>query len=101
MNWWIEGMGLFAGALAAASYVPQIRKLWRERDATGISTRMYLVLAAALALWIVYGLVNGAIALVIANAMSLALALTVLAQKHWFCRKPGSDPATSVPERAS
>ena len=53
-----SSVDLSAGALMAA-FVPQVVKAWRGGDTNAISLRMYLVMTAAFALWLGYGLVIG------------------------------------------
>lgn len=84
---WIEAIGLVAGALSCASFVPQILKLARQRDASGVSRRMYLVTVTAFALWLTYGLVHGRVALIAGNGICLLLAATILALKIWRDRQ--------------
>jgi MtN3 and saliva related transmembrane protein len=50
----------------------------------GISLGMYSVFAVGVALWLAYGLVLGAWPIVVANAITLALALAILAMKLRF-----------------
>jgi len=75
---WIEFLGLSAGALSCISFIPQIMKLLREKDASGVSRRMYFVTVTSFCLWTTYGVLNQRLALIIANGVCLALATTIL-----------------------
>ncbi len=76
-----ELIGYLAAVLTTISFVPQVWQTYRTRDVSGISLGMYIVFAAGVFLWLVYGLVLGAWPIVVANAVTLALALAILAMK--------------------
>lgn len=77
-------VGLAAAALTTAANAPQIWKVWRTREATDISLRMTLMLSAGLALWVVYGLMQGDVVIILANAIATALAATLTVLKLKF-----------------
>ena len=76
-----ELIGYLAALLTTISFVPQVWHTYRTRDVSGISLGMYVVFAAGVFLWLVYGLVLGAWPIVVANALTLALAIAILAMK--------------------
>ena len=71
-------IGLVAAICTTASYYPQLRKCWETGSAGDLSLRMFLTLAAGVALWVVYGFLKSDIIIIIANAVSLALLLGIL-----------------------
>jgi MtN3 and saliva related transmembrane protein len=73
-----ETLGLLAGALTTASFVPQVIKTWRTRSTHDISLWMFTLFNAGLALWLVYGVRIGSTPIIVANSVTLALALTIL-----------------------
>jgi len=79
-----ELIGYLAAILTTASFVPQAWLTLRTRDVSGISLSMYTVFACGVALWLTYGLLVGAWPIVIANAITLALAIAILAMKLRF-----------------
>jgi MtN3 and saliva related transmembrane protein len=79
-------IGYLAAVLTTISFVPQVWHTWRTRDVSGISLGMYVVFAAGVFLWLVYGLALGAWPIVVANAITLALALAILAMKLMWGR---------------
>jgi MtN3 and saliva related transmembrane protein len=83
---WIEFLGLAAGALSCVSFVPQVIKLFRERDAQGVSRRMYFVTVTAFVMWTTYGILVERWALIVANAVCLVLAATILALQFRYSR---------------
>ena len=77
----IEWIGYAAAALTTCSFVPQAVLTLRTRDVTGISTGMYASFTLGVALWFAYGLSLGAWPIIVANAVTLALAATILVTK--------------------
>ena len=53
----------------------------REKDASQVSLKMYLVTTAAFVLWTAYGLIEGSWPIMVANLVMLGLAGTILALK--------------------
>lgn len=76
-----EAVGYLAAVLTTVSFVPQVWHTWRTRDVAGISLGMYTVFAAGVFLWLVYGLLLDAWPIIVANAITLALAVAILAMK--------------------
>ena len=76
-----ELIGYLAAALTTCSFVPQALHTFRTRDVTGISLGMYSVFTVGIALWLVYGLALAAWPIVVANAITLVLAGTILGMK--------------------
>jgi MtN3 and saliva related transmembrane protein len=76
-----EIIGYIAAVLTTASFVPQAWHTFRTRDVSGISLGMYSVFTVGVACWLAYGLLIGAWPVVIANAITLALAATILTMK--------------------
>jgi MtN3 and saliva related transmembrane protein len=78
--------GSLAAVLTTVSFLPQVWHTYRSRDVSGISLGMYVVFALGVFLWLVYGLLLGAWPIVVANAVTLALALAILAMKLRWTR---------------
>jgi MtN3 and saliva related transmembrane protein len=76
-----EVIGSLAALLTTASFVPQVWHTYRTRDVGGISLGMYTAFALGVFLWLVYGLLLQAWPIVVANAITLALAFAILAMK--------------------
>ncbi|MGZ5180426.1 MAG: SemiSWEET transporter [Ramlibacter sp.] len=83
---WVDQVGYLAAILTTCSFVPQAWHTFRTRDVGGISLGMYTVFAAGVALWLAYGLLLRAWPIVLANAVTLSLALAILAMKLRFGR---------------
>ena len=84
----IEWIGFLAAALTTLSFVPQAWLTFKTRDVSGISLGMYSAFTLGVALWLLYGLSLGAWPVVVANAVTLALAVSILVMKLRFGRAP-------------
>ncbi|MDO9316023.1 MAG: SemiSWEET transporter [Burkholderiaceae bacterium] len=78
---WIDLLGYAAAALTTASFVPQAWLSFRTGDVSGISLGMYASFTVGVALWLAYGVVLGAWPIVVANAITLVLAMSILVMK--------------------
>ena len=79
-------IGYLAAFLTTSSFVPQAWLTFRTRDVRGISLGMYSVFTAGVALWLAYGIALEAWPIVVANAITLALASFILVMKLRFGR---------------
>lgn len=82
-------IGSMAACLTTVSFVPQAWLSFKTRDVSGVSLTMYSVFTVGVALWLAYGWLLGAWPMVIANAITLALALMILGMKLLYGRRPG------------
>ncbi len=74
-------LGLLAGVLTTAAFVPQVVKTWRTRSTHDISLWMFSILVAGVIAWLIYGAMIGDLPLILANAVTLGLAGTILVFK--------------------
>lgn len=74
-------VGLLAAFCTTLSYIPQVRKCWQTRRCSDLSLKMFLILAAGIALWVTYGVLQGDRVIVLANAISLLLLGIILSFK--------------------
>ena len=79
-------IGYLAACLTTLSFVPQAWLTFRSRDVSGISLGMYSAFTLGIALWLLYGLALRAWPVVLANAITLVLALAILVMKLRFGR---------------
>jgi MtN3 and saliva related transmembrane protein len=87
MNLTIEHVGFAAAVCTTGAFVPQVMLVWRQRGAPGISTGMYLMFIAGVALWFSYGIAMRAWPIIVANGLTLLLAVGVLGMKWYFERR--------------
>ena len=84
-----DWLGYLAATLTTLSFVPQALLTLRTRDVHGISAGMYALFTLGIALWLGYGWRLGNWPIIIANAVTLALAGTILSTKlvvEWRAR---------------
>jgi len=74
-------IGYFAAIMTTGAFFPQAFKTIRSRDTHAISFWMYVVLTIGVATWFVYGLALGSWPIILANAVTFALAMTILVMK--------------------
>lgn len=76
-----NALGIAAGTLTTAALVPQVLKTWRSRSADDLSLGMLLIFSLGVALWAVYGVLVGAMPVIVSNAVTLVLSLSMLVMK--------------------
>lgn len=79
-------IGTLAALLSIGSFAPQILKTWRERDASAVSLRMYVVTVTGFACWLAYGVMIKAWPVVASNLACLLMSGAMLALKLRFSR---------------
>ena len=70
-----------AAILTTAAFVPQALHIIRYKETKGISLLMYVAFAHGVALWLVFGVMIGNWPIILANAITLVLTLTIVALK--------------------
>jgi MtN3 and saliva related transmembrane protein len=78
---WANVFGVAAAGLSMSSFVPQIVKIVRERDAASVSLRMYLATVAGFVCWIAYGLMIKSWPVAGSNLVNLGLSSAILVLK--------------------
>ncbi|MBP8245443.1 MAG: SemiSWEET transporter [Phenylobacterium sp.] len=77
-------VGTLAALCSMASFVPQIAKIWSEKNARSVSLRMYAVTVTGFALWIGYGFLIDSWPVSASNTVCLILSGTILGLKWRF-----------------
>jgi MtN3 and saliva related transmembrane protein len=86
-------IGFVAAVLTTLSFVPQVVQSYRSRDVSGISLGMYSFFTLGVGLWLVYGIMTHAWPVIIANALTLVLAVTILALKMASLKREMATPS--------
>ncbi|MBV9697569.1 MAG: SemiSWEET transporter [Gammaproteobacteria bacterium] len=76
-----DWVGYAAAVFTTGAFVPQALHTVRTRDTRGLSLWMYLTFTIGVALWLMYGLELRAWPVVIANFITMLLALLILMLK--------------------
>ncbi len=77
----ITYIGLVAAALTSFAGLPQLIKIIRMRETRDISLEMYIMLAAGVSLWLIYGTFQSDLPLIIGNIVALTINLGILILK--------------------
>ena len=88
----VNTIGVGAALCSMASFIPQAFKLIKDRDASSISLRMYVVTVTGFALWSAYGALVASWPLIASNLISLGLSGVILALKIWMPSLPKERP---------
>ena len=81
-----DALGFAAGALTTIALVPQLLRILKTRSAHDISWWMFGILIAGIVLWLWYGIRVAALPVIIANAVTLALAVAIVLLKRRYHR---------------
>ena len=77
----VEFIGLAAAILTTASFLPQTLMVLRSGETKGISLTMYAMFTTGVAGWLAYGVMQGSLPIILANAITLLLATIILMLK--------------------
>lgn len=81
MSGFIESVGLVAGLLTTTAFIPQVWKIYRTKSGKDISARMFSLFSAGIVLWLVYGILLQSVPLILSNAVTLVLSMTIVVLK--------------------
>ena len=77
----IDLIGSLAGILTTIAFIPQVIKTWRSRSTSDISLLMFLIFTLGVFCWLLYGIGLHSMPIIIANAITLILAGSILVMK--------------------
>ena len=79
-----ETLGLMAGTLTTASFIPQVWKIWQTRSARDLSWGMVAVFTVGTLLWLLFGIKVQSVSITTANAITFTLSLAICIMKLVF-----------------
>ena len=94
-------IGTAAALFSITSFIPQITKIRKTRDASGVSLRTYAFTVTCFVLWVVYGFRLGAWPITIANSVALLMSGTVLLLKWRYRDEAHADQPEEAEEAAT
>lgn len=71
-------IGLSAAACTTAANLPQLKKAWVTGETDDLSLKTLLLFGSGLTLWIIYGVLQKDIVIVLANGLSLMILSALL-----------------------
>lgn len=74
-------IGLLAGSMTTAAWLPQVAKAFRTRSTQDFSWGWFAMFGFGVAFWLVYGFAVSAVAVILPNALTLLLVLSLFALK--------------------
>ena len=74
-------LGLAAGTLTTAAFVPQLAKAWRSKSTGDLSWDMLVTFSTGVLLWLIYGVWIDSLPVILANAVTLLLQAGIVSLK--------------------
>ena len=78
---YLELLGYTAAVLTTISFVPQVILVYKTKDTDSISLSMFLIFSIGTFTWGLYGLLLKQLPILLANGITLVLALYILYMK--------------------
>jgi MtN3 and saliva related transmembrane protein len=86
-RWLLETIGSVAAFCTTVAFIPQLIRVWQRKSGQDISLLMFAIFSLGVFLWLVYGIGIGSIPIMVANTVTLLLALAILALKLRYDRR--------------
>jgi MtN3 and saliva related transmembrane protein len=80
-------VGLLAGVLTTIAFVPQLLKIYATKSGKDVSARMFVIFSVGVALWLAYGILIRSLPMIIANVVTLGLAIAIMGLKIYYARR--------------
>lgn len=74
----IEIVGLIAASFTTLAFVPQVFKIWKNRNISGVSISMYVIMLIGISMWLFYGFLIKSLAVIVANIVTGLLQLFIV-----------------------
>jgi MtN3 and saliva related transmembrane protein len=82
-----EILGLSAALVTTVANIPQTIKVIKTRSTKSISAFTYALLFSGMVLWVIYGIIENDVPIIIGNAVATLLCGTILSIKLWMLYK--------------
>ena len=83
----VDAIGIAAGTLTTLSFLPQLVSVYRTRSAEDLSYGYLSTFALGVILWLCYGILLHALPVILANAVTLTLVVSIMALKFHYRRR--------------
>ena len=74
-------VGYMAGTLTTVSFLPQVIRSWKTKSTHDISFAMLALFGLGMLLWATYGIWINSLPIILANVITFALIIVLLAMK--------------------
>ena len=74
----VELIGFAAAFLTTIAFIPQVIQVWKSKSVEGLSLTTYIIFIIGVFLWFLYGLKIGSLSMIIANSITVVLALVII-----------------------
>lgn len=74
-------IGILAGTFTTISFLPQVIKIYRIKDAKELSLTTFSIFSLGVFLWLVYGVLVHEWPIILANGITLILIIAIIAMK--------------------
>jgi MtN3 and saliva related transmembrane protein len=74
-------IGLLAGSMTTTAWLPQVVKAFRTRSTQDFSFGWFALFGFGVVFWLVYGIAVSAVAVILPNALTLLLVLSLFTLK--------------------
>lgn len=89
---WVTVVGLAAGTLTTAGYIPQLIKIIHTKSAKDVSLLMFLIISTGVFLWFLYGIYLNSLPIIAANGATLVLTAAIAFFKLKYSEELGKIP---------
>jgi MtN3 and saliva related transmembrane protein len=80
----INYVGFFAAFCTTISFLPQVIKVYKTKSTKDISLYMFLIFTIGTFCWLIYGIIESSIPIILANTITLILSAIILLYKIKF-----------------
>jgi len=80
----INYVGFFAAFCTTISFLPQVIKVYKTKSTKDISLYMFLIFTMGTFCWLIYGILESSLPIIIANTITLILSAIILLYKIKF-----------------
>ena len=77
-------LGFISGILTTIAFIPQVLKVWVTRKTEDISLLMFIIFITGIVGWLIYGILIVNYPLILANSVTLVLAVLIIIGKIRF-----------------
>lgn len=80
-------LGLVAGGITSVAMLPQLIKVWKEKEVEDLSLLMILFLITGLSLWVWYGFLKDELPIILSNAFAVLVNIFLLGSFFMYRKK--------------